>query len=292
MVGSALADYLVKEGDEVVGLDMLGDYPTVEVLTDFMKTNGVQRVFHLGARPFIPTCYSEEIVNVVNSNVAFTAALLVACKKAGTEKLLYFSTSEIYGNSDVFPISETNRPNPQSTYAASKFAAENLCRTFAAESGLDVVVLRHFNIYGPRDKHPRVIPKTMHCLKHSEPLVFGSLTPTRDFTYVDDAAISAKNVMEADTISGEIINHGSGVECSIIDVVRAVGRVYGKELSDDDVLCSEWNIRPWDVKRLVCDRRKYEHMFRSHRPISLEDGLKLTKEWYDKNAWPWEESRA
>ena len=129
-VGSNLMSYLASRGYDAIGFDMLNDYPTTEVLRDFIEKNDITRVYHLGARAFIPDCYGMQMGAIVNSNIVFTANLLMACESAKVEKLVYMSTSEVYGNQPVLPLDENSPVNPVSTYAATKFAAENLARTF------------------------------------------------------------------------------------------------------------------------------------------------------------------
>jgi len=286
-VGQHLMQLLVSRGEkDVIGFDLMNDYPTTEVLHDFMSRHKVDKIYHLGARAFIPSCYSNEILNVINSNITFTGNMLVAAKKAGVKKILYFSTSEIYGNQKFLPIGPDHMPKPQSTYAASKFAAENLCRTFCRESNMDVAVLRHFNIYGPWDTQPRIIPKIMSIYKHKKETHLGNTSVTRDFTYVTDACLAAYNVMNYPESNGEIYTHGTGVETSVGDLITMIEKLYGE--TTRPIETDEHLKRPWDVERLQCDRKKYEKAFPNHVPIDISTGLKITKEWYDTHVWPWE----
>jgi len=261
---------------------MLNDYPTVEVLADFMKTNDVDKVYHLGARAFIPANFGMTIGTIVNSNIMFTANLLMACRKADIKRLLYFSTSEVFGNAKL-PINEFAPRNPQSTYAATKLAAENLVRTFRDEMEMDMRIINHFNIYGPGDTQPRVIPKIMHAAKKDRILKFGTLDVTRDFTYVLDACIAAKNIMEYKFQSDFV--HGSGIETSLKELVDLISDIYDTEIliETDSSL-----IRPREVYRLMADRSKYKMTFPLHKPVDLRTGLEYTKEWYDKHDWLWE----
>jgi len=275
------------EEHTIIGLDMLGDYPTIEVLEDFLKRNKVEKIFHLGARAFIPDCYGNEIPKIINSNIVFTGNLLCASQRAGcVKKLLYMSTSEIYGNQPFYPIPESASPNPQSTYSATKFAAENLCRTFGRETGLDIVILRHFNIYGPEDTQKRIIPKILKAAKENKPLTMGNLKITRDFTFVDDTVEAILNIMNGTTENAEIINHGSERETSLREVIEIIEGIYDTEI---EILQSNVFERPWDVTRLMCDRRKYEAKFPWHKLISLEEGIKRTADWLDTvGKWEWD----
>lgn len=282
-VGKHLERFLNSRGLSTAGFDVLNDYPTVEVLVDFLKQNSVKEVYHLGARPFIPDCYGMEMGVVVNSNVVFTANLLMACKKANVKKMVYMSTSEVYGNAKTLPINEDTPVNPLSTYAATKLAAENLVRTFRDETGFDARILRHFNIYGPDDTHPRIIPKIMSAAKNEKILKLGALDITRDFSYVTDACEALFNIMSLkepdDFVKGE------GCQWSIKSLIDLISKMYNTDIL---VEIERSLIRPNDVLRLQADYSKYYYRFPNHQSLTLPEGLLLTKEWYDKNEWKWE----
>ena len=285
-VGSNLVSYLTARGYDTIGFDMLQDYPTVEVITDFMKSNNIERVYHLGARAFIPDNYGMSIGAIVNSNIVFTANLLMACKNADIDRLLYFSTSEVYGNAEKLPIDENTPTKPESTYAATKLAAENLVRTFRDETGMDMRVLRHFNIYGPRDTQPRIIPKLIRAAKKNIVLKLGSLDVTRDFSYVTDACIAAENVMEYEFCEDFV--HGSETETSLKSLIDLVSELYNNKLvieSDSSL------IRPREVRRLVADTTKYRNAFQKHKHVDLRTGLEYTMKWYDEHDWEWENGK-
>lgn len=265
-----------------IGFDMLKEYPTADVLEDFIKSAHITEVYHLGARPFIPDCYGMEMGAVVNSNVVFTANLLMACKKTDVKKMVYISTSEVFGNQPL-PINENTPVSPQSTYAVTKLAAENLVRTFRVETGFDARILRHFNIYGPGDTHPRIIPKLMSAAKHRKIIKLGNIDITRDFSYVTDACEALYNIMSMKYPDDFV--RGEGTQWSARDLIEEISNLYNESI------CFETDaslMRPNDVLRLQSDSAKYECAFPKHRPIKLRDGLRLTKEWYDKNDWPWE----
>ena len=221
-IGGHLEQFLVSQGEDTFGFDIIQDYPTVEVLEDFMRINKIEKVYHLGAQAFIPECYGSKILSVLQSNTVFTADLLVASQRVGVQKLLYFSTSEVYGTPRYIPVDESHPVHPQSTYAATKYAAESLCRTFGRESDLDTVILRHFNIYGPEDKWPRIVPKIIKSAVKKEPLLLGNPEIQRDLTHVHDAVSIAYLLMEADTPNGEIYNSGTGRSISLRTLVDMI----------------------------------------------------------------------
>jgi nucleoside-diphosphate-sugar epimerase len=284
-IGSNLMQYLVTQGHDPIGFDMLNDYPTVDVLSDYMKQNDVNKVYHLGARAFIPDCYGMQIGAIVNSNVVFTANLLMACKLTKIDRLVYLSTSEVYGNSPELPINENTPVNPASTYAATKLAAENLIRTFRVETGLDARILRHFNIYGPWDTQPRVIPKIMSAAKHNKILKMGRTDITRDFSYVTDVCIALENIMEFKY--QEDFVRGSDSETSIDNLIDMISDLYKTQII---VEIDSSLIRPNDVFRLRSNSAKYNHTFPQHESIKILLGLQYTKEWYDKHDWKWEQN--
>ena len=295
-IGSHLMDMIEGYGLSAVGLDKLEEYPTVETLVDFMTKNKVVGVYHLGARPFIPDCYGNSIDRVVESNISFTADLLLAAKTAEIKRFVYLSTSEVFGNATKLPINEKTPISPQSTYAVSKYAAEALCRTFYKETGLDVYVMRQFNVYGPCDTHPRIIPKIMRAAKHDTELVLGNVDITRDFTYVTDTTRALMNIMQFKpkdcparyrNKDVRLFVHGSGEEKSIADIIAEVEKLYGKRVK---YKTDKRFMRPADVKRLCADRTLYDSFFRYRRQkrVSFEDGMERTKKWYDSNDWAWE----
>lgn len=282
-VGGHLEDYLRAKNIKTVGFDMLSDYPTVEVLTDFMKSNDVTEIYHLGARPFIPDCYGMEIGAVVQSNIVFTANLLMATMKTRVKRMVYLSTSEVYGNVNMLPINEDTPTNPVSTYAATKLASENLIKSFRDETGLSASILRHFNIYGPRDTHPRIIPKLMSAAKHDTVVHLGNIDVSRDFSYVSDVCESLYNVMSL--YGKEDFVKGNDWEWSISELIDGISDLYGRKIK---YVTDNQLKRPNDVLRLRADSSKYRRHFPSHESISIYEGLKLTKDWYDNNYWRWE----
>jgi len=287
-IGGHLMDALKNRSDTAIGFDKLTEYPTEEVLADFIRKNRVDGIYHLGARPFIPDCYGNSINAVVESNISFTARLLTAAKEANVKKFLYLSTSEVYGNSERIPINEYTPTNPLSTYAVSKYAAEALCRSFGTETGLDVRAMRQFNVYGPGDTHPRIIPILMMAAKHNKHITIGPIDVTRDFSYVKDVILALTKMMgikKSELPEDKILVHGSGVETRLSDLITIIECTYGRNIKYDK---SSSKNRPAEVYRLCADRTEFDILFGSYPHVSIEEGILRTKEWYDKNDWKWE----
>lgn len=244
-------------------------------------------IIHLAAHAFIPESYNHP-ENFINSNIIGTFNLLTSIPDSKIERFVYVSTCEVYGTAKYVPIDENHTTCPQSTYAASKLAAENLVSTLHKERGVPAVILRPFNTYGPRDSHPRIIPEIISQLFRGNILRLGNTSTTRDFSYVSDIA---KGIITAATISKgirEIINLGNGKETSIkelIDLIADIMKVHHYRLLTD-----KEKLRRWDVERSFANIAKAECLLKWKPSTSLREGLKKTIKWYRKNGarWRWE----
>ncbi|MBC7248961.1 MAG: NAD-dependent epimerase/dehydratase family protein [Anaerolineae bacterium] len=290
-LGTALANRLSAEGHQVRVLDDLsagnpdrlspkvlftrGDVRDVPKLWTLLQ--GVTCVYHLAARVLVPESllYPREYNDV---NVGGTVSVMEAMRDAGIRRVVFTSSGAIYGEQGQQPVSEDLSPNPGSPYAVSKLAAEYYVRTIGALWGIETVVLRIFNAYGPGQlippSHPPVIPHFVkQALSGGSLVVFGDGQQTRDFVYVDDvvdalvAAGTAKNVDRA------IINIGSGQEVSINQVVEKVARVTGKRLTP---LYN--STASGGVSRLVADIGLARQLLGFRPKVDLDQGLSLLLE--------------
>lgn len=290
-LGTALANRLSAEGHQVRVLDDLsagnpdrlspkvlftrGDVRDVPKLWTLLQ--GVTCVYHLAARVLVPESllYPREYNDV---NVGGTVSVMEAMRDAGIRRVVFTSSGAVYGEQEQQPVSEDLSPNPGSPYAVSKLAAEYYVRTIGALWGIETVVLRIFNAYGPGQlippSHPPVIPHFVkQALSGGSLVVFGDGQQTRDFVYVDDvvdalvAAGTAKNVDRA------IINIGSGQEVSINQVVEKVARVTGKRLSP---LYN--STESGGVSRLVADIGLARQLLGFRPKVDLDRGLSLLLE--------------
>ncbi len=245
-------------------------------------TEGVEAVFHLAALIGIPYSYDAP-ESYLQTNVLGTYNVLNACRRAGVERMVQTSTSEVYGTARRVPIDESHPLQPQSPYSASKIAGDMTALSFHHSFGLPVAVVRPFNTYGPRQSTRAVIPTVLtQLLGGSGEIRIGATTPTRDFNYVTDTARGFLAVAESDQALGHVVNIGSGREISVAELIELLVRVSGKRarvVSDVD------RLRPpgSEVERLLCDNTRAREWAGWKPEVGLEEGLRRTAEWVAAN---------
>jgi NAD dependent epimerase/dehydratase len=244
----------------------------------FEAVDGCDVVFHLAALIGIPYSYvaPESYVQV---NVQGTTNVALACQRAGVERMVHTSTSETYGTAITAPISEDHPLQPQSPYSASKIGGDMMALSFHHSFELPVAVVRPFNTYGPRQSTRAVIPTILTQLHAgAREIKLGSLTPTRDFNYVDDTVAGFLAVAECDRAIGQVVNIGSGREISIGDLVQTLIAVTG---ADAEIVTDADRLRPSgsEVERLLCDNARAREWAGWTPQVSLEEGLQRTSDW-------------
>lgn len=243
-------------------------------------------VLHLAARTYIPHSYTHP-AEYFDANASGTMHLLSCILDSDVRRLVYVSTSEVYGTARYVPIDEEHPTFPQSTYAVSKLASERLAFTMHKEHGFAAVILRPFNTYGPRDSHPRIIPEAIMQLRRGGMLRLGNLDSSRDFSFVTDTAAGILRAAASSRVVGETINLGSGVETTVREVVEQVARLLGRKRYRTFV--EKKRLRPFDVVRLVADMRKAKKLLGWEPQVGLAEGLRRTVDWYRKaGRWRWE----
>lgn len=244
-LGAPLANSLIADGHRVVGLDDLSTGDPDRLSPDVHLVRGdindrpklwsllqdVDCVYHLAARVIVPesTLYPREYNQV---NVGGTVTLMEAMRDVGVKRVIFISSGTIYGNQRNQPLNERCRPNPRSPYAVSKLSAEYYIRTIGDLWGIETVCLRVFNAYGPGQplppSHAPVIP---YCFRQAVDngtiVVHGSGIQTRDYVYIDDVVNAMKAASFAEKINRMIINIGSGVETTVMDIIKTVIELTG-----------------------------------------------------------------
>jgi dTDP-glucose 4,6-dehydratase len=264
-----------------------GDILRTDIL-DLLQTKQIDYVFHLAAEPYIPSCYDRpEDFFSVNANG--TLRLLLACSEADVNRVLTYSSSEVYGTAQEVPMDESHRTFPQSTYAVSKLAADRLCFTLFHERDVPVIILRQFNCYGPRETHPYIVPELIAQLDSDNQLTLGNTKPSRDLTYVDDAARGATKLINCPEAEGEIVNLGYGEDYTVAKLAEMTAKKMGYDTVEIET--EQSRLRPLDVKQLQCDYTKAKDLIGYEPQTSLEEGLERTIDWYRENgSWVWEDS--
>jgi nucleoside-diphosphate-sugar epimerase len=248
-VGSHLVEKLLSEGDYVVGIDALTDYYELSrkernvdpllgherfefVREDLLSApladvlQGADVVYHLAGQPGVRPSWGAEFATYTARNVLATQAVLEAARKGNLRKLVYASSSSIYGDAEAYPTAETLRPQPVSPYGVTKLAAEHLCELYRTGFGLPTASLRLFTVYGPRQRPDMAFSRLVEAgLRGTEFELYGDGEQTRDFTYVGDVVRAMRDVAVSDFTG--VANIGGGSRTSMKDVVALVSELAG-----------------------------------------------------------------
>lgn len=240
---------------------------------------GCDIVLHLAALIAIPYSYHSPDT-YVDTNVKGTLNIVQAARELGVKKIIHTSTSEVYGTAQYVPIDEKHPLQPQSPYSASKIGADAIAMSFYNAFGLPLIIARPFNTYGPRQSARAVIPTIItQIAKGTKEIKLGDVTPTRDFTYVEDTCRGFIALAECDEAVGKVVNIGSHYEISIGDTLRLI-----KELMQSDMafLTDKERIRPKksEVFRLWCDNSTLKSLTGFELKYPLREGLEKTIAWF------------
>ena len=298
-IGSHLTEMLASQGHKVKALSMYNSFnywgwledieftENIEVVSGDIRdlhfcreiTKGVELIYHLASLIGIPYSYQAP-ESYVDTNIKGTVNICQAANDNKISRIIHTSTSEVYGTAQYVPIDEKHPLQAQSPYSASKIAADAMVMSYFNAFGLPVTIARPFNTYGPRQSARAIIPTIISQLSSgNEKVQLGDLTPTRDFTYVEDTCRGFLALSDSDETVGETINIGSNSEISIEELFILIKKLMGK---DAEVLSDKKRIRPKksEVFRLLCDNKKILSLTNFSPKISLEDGLKRTIDWF------------
>lgn len=244
--------------------------------------DGTSRVFHLAALGSVPKSV-EFPDRTWLVNATGTMRVLKAAQQAGASRVIYSASSSAYGNNPTLPKREDMAPEPESPYAAAKFAGESLCRSWAKCYGIDTICLRYFNIFGTRQAadsaYAAVIPAFIKRWVHNEsPTIFGDGGQTRDFTHVSNAVLA--NLLAGASITnlnGEVVNIGAGVRTSVNELASMIHARMGIDGLNPEHMPE----RVGEVRDSVADITRAKELI-GYEPITnLEDGLATTVDWYN-----------
>lgn len=261
--------------DRLSSIDVVfGDIRDVEAVAQAVQ--GCDLVFHLAALIAIPYSYRSPR-DYFETNVLGTLNVAQTCR-AGEVRLVHTSSSEVYGTAQTVPISESHPLVGQSPYSASKIGADHLIESFHRSFGLPATILRPFNTYGPRQSARAVIPTIVAQALAGDVIRLGSVSPTRDFTYVTDTVAGFLAAAGADATIGRTLQLGTGEEISIADLVATIGRVVGRKLRVEQ---EDERVRPpnSEVMRLVSDNSLMAELTGWEPKHRLEDGIAATVAW-------------
>lgn len=267
----------IKDNFEVV----LGDVRDQESVSGAMK--GQEVVIHLAALIAIPYSYSAP-ESYFATNLNGTLNVLRAGRSFGVERIIHTSTSEVYGTAQFVPITEEHPLQSQSPYSASKTAADQLALSFFHSFNSPVSILRPFNVYGPRQSARALIPTVISQIASGLTNIrLGSLSPMREFNFVEDTVRGFISAIDAEGIVGEVINVGNGFEISVGDIAILISQLMGSKIR---VISDESRIRPQgsEVERLCSNNEKARRLLNwspDYGDIDgLNKGLRRTIDWF------------
>ena len=296
-IGSTLAERLLDDGADVVGIDCFTDYYPREAKERNLKTaRGHQRfrfvesrvqdadlaamladrthVFHLAAQAGVRKSWGKDFEIYTVNNIEATQVLLEACTRTKIERLVYASSSSVYGDDRPMPFREDTLPQPVSPYGVSKLAAEQLCYLYFANYGVPTVSLRYFTVYGPRQRPDMAFHKFLRATLLGDPItVYGDGEQTRDFTFVADIA-SATAAAAVRGVPGRVYNIGGGSRVSVNDVLEMIRRVSGRQ-----PLVAADESQKGDMRHTWAETRLARTDLGFVPSVELEQGLAAEYQW-------------
>jgi len=273
----------VKERIEIVAGDILDPWR----LSETMRKHDIEFVIDCVGDTYVPTVYDMP-GRFIDINIKGTFNLLMACKEK-VKRILYVSSTEVYGEARSKFMNESHPFWPGNTYAVTKLAADHLCRTLSEEQKIPVVIGRIFNSYGPRETEPYVVPEIICQLDKKDVLHLGNIKARRDFTYVHDTADALIKTLCSGLPDGDSVNIGSGIAYSVEEIAKKLMSIMGK--SDAAIVIDEKRLRVHDIEYFCCDNTKLRKYTGWSPTVNIEEGLRLTVDWYRKHGskWCWED---
>ena len=300
-IGSSLADKLLNEGNKVIVIDNFNDYYDVKIkenniahnlsnsnyqlhradiedintLKNIFKNNSIDIVVHLAARAGVRPSLENPLA-YIKTNILGTVNILEEMKKHHVKKLVFASSSSVYGNCSAEKFSEElNVREPISPYAATKSSCEQICYTYMHLYGINTVCLRFFTVYGPRQRPDLAINKFTHLIEDGQPIpMYGDGNTCRDYTYVDDIVDGICAAIEYNKTSYEIINLGGGEPITLKNMIETIEKTLNKKAIIDHL-----PMQPGDVDKTICDWSKAKALLSYAPKTSFAEGISKFINW-------------
>jgi UDP-glucose 4-epimerase len=294
-IGSNVVRALLARGDDVRVLDnfstgsranlagLEGDVQLVEGdLRSYERVHaavrGAEVVFHQGALPSVPRSVQDPLTTTA-VNVEGTLNVLLAARDEGVRRIVNASSSSVYGNTGTLPRIETQAPDPISPYAVAKLAAERFCTSFTRVYGMEIVSLRYFNVFGPRQdpssQYAAVVPRFIRAIADDEPVtIYGDGDQSRDFTFVDN--VVGANLLAADApgVGGDILNVATGDSVTVNALADAIGAMLGKQVEK-----AYEPAREADVRASWADVGEAKRLLGYEMRVDFAEGLRRTADY-------------
>ncbi len=289
-IGSTLSEALISDGHSVIGVDCLTDYYAKSLKLANLRgirrskgfkfieadlasaklspvVTGVDAVFHLAAQPGVRASWGASFTRYINDNILATQRLLEALKGRKLEKLVYASSSSIYGDAEVLPTPEDVTPRPVSPYGATKLAGEHLCNVYFRNYGLPAVSLRYFTVYGPRQRPDMAFNRFISRISAGREIeIFGDGTQRRDFTFVGDVVAGTMLALRAKP--GSTYNVGAGRTVTLNEAIAIAESLIGKKAK-----VRRRETATGDVRSTSADISRIRDELGYSAQTPLEDGL-------------------
>jgi len=296
-VGSSLSDALLEAGHEVTGVDCFIDYYARALKEDNLEKarqsssynfveaslvdaelsgllEGVDWVFHQAAQAGVRASWGADFRIYSDNNVYATQRLLEACLAASVSKLVYASSSSVYGDTRDLPMTESSATRPVSPYGVTKLAGEHLVSLYSVNYGLPTVALRYFTVYGPRQRPDMAFNRFIRStLEGGEITLYGDGEQSRDFTFVDDIVV-ANMAAAAAPVTGEVLNIGGGSRITVNEVLTLIGDITGREPQ-----VKRHDKQKGDVVHTVADTSRALELIGYKPAVGLREGLIRERDW-------------
>lgn len=298
-IGSHLANELLERGDRVIGIDQFNDYydpslkrknvatlethPAFELIEGDIQAldwptllSNVDVVYHQAAQAGVRASWGTGFRAYTERNINATQILLEAAKDAAQLKRLVFaSTSSVYGNAETLPTYETICPQPVSPYGITKLAAERLCWLYHQNFHVPVTALRYFTVYGPRQRPDMAFHKFFKAVLEDQAIpIYGDGQQTRDFTFVKDAIAANLAAAAVPEAVGEVFNIGGGSRVVLTEVIDTMERIVGQPIRRNHV-----GLAMGDARHTAADVSKARNLLGYQPQVSLEEGLAQEWDW-------------
>lgn len=299
-VGSHLCRRLLEAGCRVIGIDCFTDYyerslkennlGLLQNLGDFslieadlaaidglnLEEEGIEWVFHQAAQAGVRASWGKEFSLYTHHNVLATQRLLEWARLNRPERLVYASSSSVYGDTGKLPMHEEDLPVPMSPYGVTKLAAEHLCNLYRQNFSVPAVSLRYFTVYGPGQRPDMAFNRFIRAIRAGEELVvYGSGEQTRDFTYIDDIVEANLAAAMAQKAEGSVYNIGGGSRISVNGILKMLGAITGME-----VKVRHEAVQAGDPPHTYADTGRAKEELNFEPRFTLEEGLRRMVAWF------------